>query len=175
MPYLVTNSYVPTLGVYREEGRDAHVELRPSLATVHALRDGAVDFETIKTLGVRPPGVSLPAADPGTTPVSRHVPEIHAKPLALSYAFDVLRVPPQYREGMSMPFCSESSQRGMLWTIDTGTSSGTHVALDNHGFRSPKAPCQNHSFSVPTTAEREHLYACDAHPSTLLSSRVRVF
>jgi hypothetical protein len=35
MPHLVTNSYVPILaaeelGVYREEGRDAHVELRPS-------------------------------------------------------------------------------------------------------------------------------------------------
>lgn len=56
MPHLVTNSYVPALaaeelGVHREEGRDAHVELRPSLAAVHAPRDGAVDFETIKTLG----------------------------------------------------------------------------------------------------------------------------
>jgi ABC-type nitrate/sulfonate/bicarbonate transport system substrate-binding protein len=48
-PDLVTNSYFPALaaeelGVYREEGVDAHVELLPSLDAVHALRDGAVDF-----------------------------------------------------------------------------------------------------------------------------------
>ncbi len=48
-PDLVTNSYFPALaaeelGVYREEGVDAHVELLPSLDTVNALRDGAVDF-----------------------------------------------------------------------------------------------------------------------------------
>ena len=48
-PDLVTNSYFPALaaeelGVYREEGIDAHVELLPSLDAVNALRDGAVDF-----------------------------------------------------------------------------------------------------------------------------------
>jgi NitT/TauT family transport system substrate-binding protein len=48
-PDLVTNSYFPALaaeelGLYREEGIDAHVELLPSLEAVSALRDGAVDF-----------------------------------------------------------------------------------------------------------------------------------
>jgi ABC-type nitrate/sulfonate/bicarbonate transport system substrate-binding protein len=48
-PDLVTNSYFPALaaeelGVYREQGLDAHVELLPSLEAVNALRDGAVDF-----------------------------------------------------------------------------------------------------------------------------------
>jgi ABC-type nitrate/sulfonate/bicarbonate transport system substrate-binding protein len=48
-PDLVTNSYFPALaaeelGVYREQGLDAHVELLPSLDAVNALRDGAVDF-----------------------------------------------------------------------------------------------------------------------------------
>jgi len=48
-PDLVTNSYFPALaaeelGVYREEGLDAHVELLPSLEAVNALREGAVDF-----------------------------------------------------------------------------------------------------------------------------------
>ncbi|HEY2993635.1 MAG TPA: ABC transporter substrate-binding protein [Methylomirabilota bacterium] len=48
-PDLVTNSYFPALaaeelGIYREEGLDAHVELLPSLDAVKALRDGAVDF-----------------------------------------------------------------------------------------------------------------------------------
>ena len=48
-PDLVTNSYFAALaaeelGVYREEGLDAHVELLPSLDAVNALRDGAVDF-----------------------------------------------------------------------------------------------------------------------------------
>lgn len=48
-PDLVTNSYFPALaaeelGIYREEGLDAHVELLPSLDAVNALRDGAVDF-----------------------------------------------------------------------------------------------------------------------------------
>ena len=48
-PDLVTNSYFPALaaeelGVYRDEGLDAHVELLPSLDAVNALRDGAVDF-----------------------------------------------------------------------------------------------------------------------------------
>ena len=48
-PDLVTNSYFPALaaeelGVYREEGLAAHVELLPSLEAVNALRDGAVDF-----------------------------------------------------------------------------------------------------------------------------------
>jgi len=48
-PDLVTNSYFAALaaeelGVYREEGVDAHVELLPSLDAVNALRDGAVDF-----------------------------------------------------------------------------------------------------------------------------------
>ena len=48
-PDLVTNSYFPDLaaeelGVYREEGLDAQIELRPSLEAVNALRDGAVDF-----------------------------------------------------------------------------------------------------------------------------------
>jgi len=48
-PDLVTNSYFAALaaeelGVYREEGLDAHVELLPSLDAVTALRDGAVDF-----------------------------------------------------------------------------------------------------------------------------------
>ena len=48
-PDLVTNSYFPALaaeelGLYRDEGLDAHVELMPSLDAVNALRDGAVDF-----------------------------------------------------------------------------------------------------------------------------------
>ena len=48
-PDLVTNSYFPALaaeelGLYREEGLDAHVELLPSLDAVNALRDGRVDF-----------------------------------------------------------------------------------------------------------------------------------
>ena len=48
-PDLVTNSYFPALaaeelGLYREAGLDAHVELLPSLEAVNALRDGAVDF-----------------------------------------------------------------------------------------------------------------------------------
>ena len=48
-PDLVTNSYFPALaaeelGLYREEGLDAHVELLPSLDAVKALRDGTVDF-----------------------------------------------------------------------------------------------------------------------------------
>ena len=48
-PDLVTNSYFPALaaeelGLYREEGLDAHVELLPSLDAVNALRDGAVQF-----------------------------------------------------------------------------------------------------------------------------------
>src|SRR5919197_5094368 len=48
-PDLVTNSYFPALaaeelGLYREEGLDAHVELLPALEAVTALRDGAVDF-----------------------------------------------------------------------------------------------------------------------------------
>lgn len=48
-PDLVTNSYFPALaaeelGIYREEGLDAHLELLPSLEAVNALRDGAVDF-----------------------------------------------------------------------------------------------------------------------------------
>ena len=48
-PDLVTNSYFPALaaeelGVFREEGLDAHIELLPSLGAVNALRDGAVDF-----------------------------------------------------------------------------------------------------------------------------------
>jgi ABC-type nitrate/sulfonate/bicarbonate transport system substrate-binding protein len=48
-PDLVTNSYFPALaaeelGLFREEGLDAHVELLPSLDAVSALRDGAVYF-----------------------------------------------------------------------------------------------------------------------------------
>jgi ABC-type nitrate/sulfonate/bicarbonate transport system substrate-binding protein len=48
-PDLVTNSYFPALaaeelGIFREEGLDAHVTLLPSLEAVNALRDGAVDF-----------------------------------------------------------------------------------------------------------------------------------
>jgi NitT/TauT family transport system substrate-binding protein len=48
-PDLVTNSYFPALaaeelGLYRDEGLDAHVELLPSLEAVNALRDGRVDF-----------------------------------------------------------------------------------------------------------------------------------
>ncbi len=48
-PDLVTNSYFPALaaeelGLYRDEGIDAHVELLPSLEAVNALRDGRVDF-----------------------------------------------------------------------------------------------------------------------------------
>src|ERR1700675_2026455 len=48
-PDLVTNSYFPALaaeelGLYREEGLEAHVELLPSLEAVNALRDGVVDF-----------------------------------------------------------------------------------------------------------------------------------
>lgn len=48
-PDLVTNSYFPALaaeelGLFRDEGIDAHVELLPSLDAVNALRDGAVDF-----------------------------------------------------------------------------------------------------------------------------------
>jgi NitT/TauT family transport system substrate-binding protein len=49
VPDLVTNSYFPALaaeelGLFREEGLDAHVELLPSLDAVNGLRDGAVDF-----------------------------------------------------------------------------------------------------------------------------------
>ena len=48
-PDLVTNSYFPALaaeelGLFRDEGIDAHVELLPSLDAVNALRDGHVDF-----------------------------------------------------------------------------------------------------------------------------------
>src|SRR2546425_423298 len=48
-PDLVTNSYFPALaaeelGVFREEGLDAHVQLLPSLEAVNALRGGAGDF-----------------------------------------------------------------------------------------------------------------------------------
>jgi len=48
-PDLVTNSYFPALaaeelGLFRENGVDAHVELLPSLGAVTALREGAVDF-----------------------------------------------------------------------------------------------------------------------------------
>jgi NitT/TauT family transport system substrate-binding protein len=48
-PDLVTNSYFPALaaeelGLFREEGLEAHVELLPSLDAVNALRDGGVDF-----------------------------------------------------------------------------------------------------------------------------------
>lgn len=48
-PDLVTNSYFPALaaeelGVFRDEGLAAHVELLPALDAVNALRDGAVDF-----------------------------------------------------------------------------------------------------------------------------------
>ena len=48
-PDLVTNSYFPALaaeelGIFREEGLAAHVELLPSLDAVNALRDRAVDF-----------------------------------------------------------------------------------------------------------------------------------
>src|SRR6266480_6757873 len=48
-PDLVTNSYFPALaaeelGVFRETGFDAHIELLPALDAVNALRDGAVDF-----------------------------------------------------------------------------------------------------------------------------------
>jgi len=48
-PDLVTNSYFPALaaeelGVFRDEGLEAHVELLPSLDAVNALRDGGVDF-----------------------------------------------------------------------------------------------------------------------------------
>jgi hypothetical protein len=83
-PALVTNAYVPALaaeefGVYREEGLDARVERLPSLDAVNALRDGAVGFETITKLGVSPPGASLPATDLGSTPMSRHGPEMHAE------------------------------------------------------------------------------------------------
>jgi ABC-type nitrate/sulfonate/bicarbonate transport system substrate-binding protein len=48
-PDLVTNSYFPALaaeelGLFRDEGLDAHVVLLPALEAVNALRDGAVDF-----------------------------------------------------------------------------------------------------------------------------------
>jgi ABC-type nitrate/sulfonate/bicarbonate transport system substrate-binding protein len=48
-PDLVTNSYFPALaaeelGLFRDQGVDAHVELVPSLGAVTALRDGTVDF-----------------------------------------------------------------------------------------------------------------------------------
>lgn len=48
-PDLVTNSYFPALaaeelGLFREEGLDAQVELLPSLDAVNALRDGAVEL-----------------------------------------------------------------------------------------------------------------------------------
>ena len=48
-PDLVTNSYFPALaaeelGLFREEGIDAHVELQPSVDAVNGLRDGAVHF-----------------------------------------------------------------------------------------------------------------------------------
>jgi hypothetical protein len=64
-PDLVTNASFPTLaaealGVSREEGLDAHAERLRSLDAVNARRDGAVDSETIKKLGVRPSGAPLP-------------------------------------------------------------------------------------------------------------------
>jgi len=48
-PDLVTNSYFPALaaeelGLFRQEGLDAHMELRPALKSVYALRDGEADF-----------------------------------------------------------------------------------------------------------------------------------
>ena len=48
-PDLVTNSYFPAiaaeeLGLFREEGLDAHVELMPSVSAVEALRDGTAAF-----------------------------------------------------------------------------------------------------------------------------------
>lgn len=48
-PDLITNSYFPALaaeelGLFRQEGLDAHVELRPALESVYALRDGEADF-----------------------------------------------------------------------------------------------------------------------------------
>src|SRR5262249_7492075 len=48
-PDLVTNSYFPALaaeelGFFRDEGLEAHVELRPSIDALNALRDGGVDF-----------------------------------------------------------------------------------------------------------------------------------
>ena len=48
-PDLVTNSYFPALaaeelGLFQDEGLEAHVELLPSLDAVNALRDGGVDF-----------------------------------------------------------------------------------------------------------------------------------
>jgi NitT/TauT family transport system substrate-binding protein len=48
-PDLVTNSYFPALaaeelGIFREEGLDARIELLPSLEAVNALRDGVVEF-----------------------------------------------------------------------------------------------------------------------------------
>ena len=55
-------------------------------------------------------------------------PETHAKHLALSYAFDLLRVFSRYLEYISTTLCSKSSQRGMLWNVDTGTRSGTLLA-----------------------------------------------
>ena len=62
------------------------------------------------------------------TPVSSTGPETHAKHFALSYAFDLLRIFPQYHEGISTTLCSKSSQRGMLQSIDIETSSGTYIA-----------------------------------------------
>jgi hypothetical protein len=48
-PALVTHAYVVALataelGVYREGGLDAHVELLPSLDAVNTLRDGASEM-----------------------------------------------------------------------------------------------------------------------------------
>ncbi len=62
----MTNAYAPAraaeeLGVYRDEGLDAHVELQPALDAVKALRGGAVDFETTTKLGGSPLAASLPA------------------------------------------------------------------------------------------------------------------
>ena len=55
-PDRVMNAYVPALaaeelGVYGEEGLEGYIERLPSLDTVNARRDGAVDFETIGFTG----------------------------------------------------------------------------------------------------------------------------
>ena len=65
-PDLVTNSYFPALaaeelGISREEGIDARVELLPSLDAVNALRDGVVDFVAGGALSCSKPPSSAPA------------------------------------------------------------------------------------------------------------------
>jgi hypothetical protein len=68
-----------------------------------------------------------------------------------------------------------SSPSEMVWNGETGMSAGTQFISGNYGVQRPKALFQTHAFPVPTSPEREHLYACSPRPATLLSGQVRVF